>query len=77
MPRNELEVQGREYIALQRQHLSLEEHEAFPLLDRVMTEADWDEVLAHMPPHDDPVFDAPDRIRFQILVNYLEEVESS
>jgi len=38
MSREELETEGREFIALQRQHLDLEEHEVFPLLDRVLTE---------------------------------------
>ncbi len=72
MPRDELETQGREFVALQRQHLSLEEQEAFPLLDQVMTPGDWEQVATEASQHQDPVFDAPDRIRFQLLVDYLE-----
>ncbi|OOZ37278.1 hemerythrin domain-containing protein [Solemya velesiana gill symbiont] len=75
MTREELEVQGREYIALQRQHLDLEESEVFPVVDRVMTEEDWREVMADLPTYDDPVFDAPDKIRFHNLFEYLSQAE--
>ncbi|MEJ1295996.1 MAG: hemerythrin domain-containing protein [Candidatus Sedimenticola sp. (ex Thyasira tokunagai)] len=76
MLRDELETQGREFIALQQQHLKLEEQEAFPLLDEVMTDKDWERTVSHIRPHDDPVFEAPDRVRFQILVDYLEQSET-
>jgi hemerythrin-like domain-containing protein len=74
MLREELEVQGREFIALQRQHIDLEDHDAFPLLDSVMTESDWQEVSENMPRHDDPVFEAPDKVRFQTVFDYLKMV---
>jgi hemerythrin-like domain-containing protein len=77
MPRDELEVQGREFIAMQRQHLSLEEQEAFPIIDQVMTEEDWKEVLTNLPRHDDPVFEAPDKIRFHNLFEYLSRAEAA
>lgn len=76
MPRNELEVQGREYVALQRQHISLEEQEAFPIIDAALNEYEWNQIIASMPSHDDPVFDAPDKIRFQTLVEYLSQSEN-
>ena len=76
MSREELETEGREFIALQRQHLDLEEHEVFPLLDRVLTEEDWASIEQSIPPHDDPVFEAPDKIRFQTLLSYLERSEA-
>ncbi|WP_321528591.1 hemerythrin domain-containing protein [Sedimenticola selenatireducens] len=75
MPRDELEVQGREFIALQRQHIALEEQEAFPLLDSVLREQDWASIIEQSPNHDDPVFDKPDKIRFQTLFEYLSRVE--
>lgn len=75
MPRNELEVQGREYVALQRQHINLEEQEVFPALDAVLNEDEWNQILASMPNYDDPVFDAPDKIRFQTLVEYLSQAD--
>ena len=76
MPREELEVQGREFIALQRQHLMLEEQEAFPLIDATLNEAQWAEVIERAPRQDDPVFEAPDKIRFQRLFEYLSEIEA-
>ncbi|WP_260294784.1 hemerythrin domain-containing protein [Sedimenticola hydrogenitrophicus] len=71
MPRDELEVQGREFIALQRQHIDLEEQEAFPLLDEMLEEQDWAGIIDQSPSHADPVFDKPDKIRFQTLFDYL------
>jgi len=75
MSRAELETQGREYVALQRLHLNLEEAEAFPLLDKALTEEDWKEIAAHQPRHDDPVFEKPDQLRFSSLFHYLEKAE--
>ncbi|MCW8847641.1 MAG: hemerythrin domain-containing protein [Sedimenticola sp.] len=75
MSRDELEVQGREFIALQRQHLALEEQEAFPMLDEVLTDEHWKTIIEQSPNHDDPVFDKPDKIRFQTLFEYLSRSE--
>jgi len=75
MPRDELEVQGREFIALQRQHIALEEQDVFPLLDEVLREQDWAAIIEQSPNHDDPVFDKPDKIRFQTLFEYLSTAE--
>lgn len=77
MMREELEVEGREYVALQRQHLDLEEHEVFPLLDKVLTKADWKKIAAKIPRHDDPVFEKPDQVRFRYLVTYLSEADQA
>jgi len=73
MLRDEIGEQGREYIALQSQHLDLEEREVFTFLDENMTEADWEQVEASLSTHADPVFDAPDKVRFYNLLSYLEE----
>ena len=75
MLREEIGIQGREYIALQTQHLDLEESDIFPYLDEHMTEGAWGHVAAHMPSYDDPVCDAPDKIRFHNLLVYLEQVK--
>ena len=76
MTREELETEGREFVALQRLHLDLEENEVFPMLDRLLTDEDWAEIERNNPRHDDPVFEAPDKIRFQTLFSYLEKSES-
>ena len=75
MPRDELEIQGREFIALQRQHLVLEEEQAFPMLDALLQDKTWAEIVEKSPNHDDPVFEKPDKIRFQILFEYLTQAE--
>lgn len=75
MPRDELEVQGREFIALQRQHIDLEEQDAFPMLQDVLREQDWAAIMDQSPNYDDPVFDKPDKVRFQTLFEYLSRAE--
>lgn len=75
MPRNELEVRGREFIALQRQHIALEEQDAFPLLEGALRDQDWDTIIEQSPKYDDPVFDKPDKIRFQTVFDYLSKAE--
>ncbi|MCP4997034.1 MAG: hemerythrin domain-containing protein [Gammaproteobacteria bacterium] len=73
MSREELETQGHEFLALQRQHLHLEEEEAFPLVDKLLGEEDWHEISNQLPRHEDPVFSHPDQIRFQNLFKYLAD----
>jgi len=73
MSRAELETQGREYIALQHLHITLEEREVFPMLEAQLTAEDWRYIREHKPRHDDPVFEAPDQVRFSTLVAYLEK----
>lgn len=77
MQRDELEIQGREFIALQRQHLVLEEEQAFPILDELLQEKEWQEIIEKSPNHDDPVFEKPDKIRFQTLFEYLSKAEQT
>ncbi len=71
MARAELEVQGREYIALQHQHIDLEENEAFPYLEQALSDADWAQISDQQRGYDDPVFETPDQVRFHTLVEYL------
>ncbi len=77
MSRQELETQGRAYIALQRQHLDREESEAFVDINETLTDVDWQEIEADMPATDDPLFSLPDITRFQLLFRYLSEYEST
>jgi hemerythrin-like domain-containing protein len=44
LPRADLVRQARNFIDLQRGHLAMEEAEFFPAAERVLTEADWDEL---------------------------------
>lgn len=74
--REEVETRGREFIALQRQHLDLEEREVFPLIEAVLSDKDWqklEEEITHM---DDPVFHRQDYNRFRSLIDYLKAHEN-
>lgn len=77
MSRQELEEQGREFVALQRQHLDLEEHEAFTIINETFSDGDWSSVEEGMPSKEDPVFTLPDITRFQLLFTYLSDYEAS
>ena len=70
--REEVETRGREFIALQRQHIDLEEQEIFPLVDEVLSQKDVDMLERKIPHMDDPVFHLQDYNRFRSLIDYLE-----
>ncbi|MCU7852992.1 MAG: hemerythrin domain-containing protein [Candidatus Thiodiazotropha sp. (ex Monitilora ramsayi)] len=74
--REEVETRGREFIALQRQHIDLEEQELFPLIDQALSEKDWEKLESQIPHMDDPVFHRQDYNRFRSLIDYLELHES-
>ena len=71
--RDEVETQGRELVNTLREHLTLEEEEAFPIALARLGQADWDAVEALAPRADDPVFGTPDPQRFRALFQYLTE----
>jgi hemerythrin-like domain-containing protein len=71
--REELEIEGREFIALQRLHVDLEEAELFPFLDRCMTQKEWDAIEQALPKYNDPLFGERDPNRFRTLYRYLLE----
>lgn len=70
--RDEVETRGREFIALQRQHIDLEEQEIFPLLDQTLDDKEWARLEKKIPHMDDPVFHRQDYNRFRSLIDYLE-----
>ena len=69
--RDEVEVQGREYVKVLRDHLNREEAEAFPLARERLTASDWDELMEEVPSTDDPVFGDADPARFRTLFQHL------
>ncbi len=77
MTREELEIEGREYIALQRLHLDTEEGEIFDFLDDCLDEPEWRRIEESAPKYDDPVFGERDPDRFRILYRYLFEHQSA
>ena len=75
MSRDEVETRGREFVALQRQHIDLEDHEVFPLLEQALSKAQWQEIAAKAPKDEDPVFSWQDYNRFRSLIDYLQDQE--
>lgn len=77
LPRAEVEAQGRELVKTLREHMELEDGEAFPIALARLAEADWEAVDALAPRADDPVFGTPDPQRFRSLFKHLAEQAQS
>lgn len=71
LPREEVEAQGRELVATLRQHMALEDGEAFPIAEARLDGADWEAVEALAPSAEDPLFGTPDPLRFRGLFERL------
>jgi hemerythrin-like domain-containing protein len=71
--RQEVEAQGRELVDTLREHMTLEDREAFPIALERLDQADWDAIEATAPNADDPVFGNPDPQRFRALFQHLSE----
>ena len=71
--REEVEGQGRELVTALREHLLLEDTEAFPIVLARFDAADWEAVEALAPRADDPLFGTPDPQRFRALYRHLFE----
>jgi hemerythrin-like domain-containing protein len=77
MTREEVETRGREFVALQRQHIDLEDHEVFPLLEQTLTQAQWNEISVKAPKDEDPIFSWQDYNRFRSLIDYLQQQDAN
>ncbi|MES9990760.1 MAG: hemerythrin domain-containing protein [Candidatus Thiodiazotropha sp.] len=73
--REEVETRGREFVALQRQHIDLEEQEIFPLVESALNDKDWQKLEAEIAHGDDPLFHRQDYNRFRSLIDYLQAHE--
>jgi len=71
--RDQVEVQGRELVKTLREHVDLEEREAFPLAREQLFAGDWDELLSAASSEQDPLFGEAGQKRFQSLLRYLAE----
>jgi hemerythrin-like domain-containing protein len=72
LPREEVEQQGRQLLATLREHMRLEDEEAFPIAAEALTGADWAELQAQAPTTEDPVFGKADPERFRALYGQLQ-----
>ncbi|CAD7855772.1 MAG: hypothetical protein [Olavius algarvensis Gamma 1 endosymbiont] len=73
--RDQVEIQGRELVETLREHLSLEEREAFPLAQERLSADDWEELLPATASDEDPLFGTAERRRFHALYQHLTETE--
>jgi len=73
LPREEVEQQGRELLATLREHMRLEDGEAFPIAADSLTAEDWMDIEAQAPNVEDPVFGHADPERFRALFSQLRE----
>lgn len=76
LSREELEIEGREFIALQRLHMDLEEGDLFPFLDGCLQDEEWDAIEQDLPQWNDPLFGQRDPNRFRTLYRYLLEAKT-
>jgi hemerythrin-like domain-containing protein len=56
LPRDKVEMPGREYIAHFRHHMVKEEAELFKLVEQTLTDDDWKAIDAKLKPLVDPLF---------------------
>lgn len=71
LPRELVEAHGRDLVQTLRNHLDLEEKEAFPQALELLTESDWDELLEQSSASSDPIFGDRDPDRFRALYDQL------
>jgi len=72
--RDEVEVQGRELVKTLREHLDLEETDAFPLARERLSASDWDELLAEVSGMEDPLLGDAVQERYRALFQHLAEL---
>jgi branched-chain amino acid transport system ATP-binding protein len=60
-------VMARDYADFMENHIERENREAFPLAERILTEADWAAIDAAFLDNDDPMLGGPARAEFDAL----------
>lgn len=73
LPRDEVELQGREMLSLLREHIELENTRAFPFAAAQLTAEDWADIETRVPQAQDPVFGQADPQRFRALYARLKD----
>jgi len=69
--REEVETQGRELVRALWNHMTIEDTDAFPLIQERLSAAEWAEVDRVSPRANDPVFGTPDPARYRSLLAEL------
>jgi hemerythrin-like domain-containing protein len=71
--RNEAQAMGRELVKQQRDHMLMEEKDAFPLLREELTPEDFDHAARAIPALEDPMLDAEQQERYPALFEHLRQ----
>ena len=67
-----LKHQLSSFLIKQRQHIYVEEIEIFPLAQRILTKADWENIRSTVPYVDDPIFGERTQNDYEILYREIE-----
>ncbi len=75
VPVTELVRTTREFIQRQQAHIDRENEMVYPLMEKYLTESDWEELEAEISTEQDPLFDAPLKADYQNL--FMRVVEGN
>jgi hemerythrin-like domain-containing protein len=75
--RDEVEQHGRDLVMMLREHMRLEDEEAFPIAQRALNEEDWKALGEVAPQVEDPVFGHADPERFRAIYARLRSDRQS
>lgn len=73
LSREEVELQGRAVLAGLREHMILEDTQAFPIAAKALTAEDWADIEARAPSVQDPIFGHADPERFRAIYAHLKD----
>jgi hemerythrin-like domain-containing protein len=69
--RSALEDAGRDYIVFLRNHMEIEDSDAFPRAELTLSDEDWEDVASGMEARADPVFGPVIADEFRSLYDYI------
>ena len=70
--RNVLEDTGRDYIAFLKNHMQLEDSDAFPRAEQALSDEDWEDVASSIEARTDPVFGPIIADEFRSLYEHIQ-----
>lgn len=70
--RDVLENAGRDYVEFLKSHMAVEDSEAFPKAEQMLTEEDWADVASNLEARADPVFGPIIADEFRSLYEYIQ-----
>ena len=71
--RNVLENTGRDYIAFLKNHMEIEDSDAFPRAERALRDEDWEDVASSIEARTDPVFGPVIADEFRSLFEHIQK----